>query len=101
VEEIRVTSEASSGLMSIEPVSRLALATPKTYFACGSRHHHVRYSFDLLDLSKNFAIRYVYGEMPPLKKVLKKLSVVDPRTVWQGEATEFTPWFAAPGSRSK
>jgi len=31
-----------------------------------------------------------------MKKVLKKLSVVDPRTVWRGEATEFTPWLAEP-----
>ena len=41
------------------------------------------------------------GEMPPLKKDLKELSLVDPRIIWRGEATEFTPWFAAPGSRSK
>jgi hypothetical protein len=36
------------------------------------------------------------GETAPMKKILKKLSVGDPRTVWRGEATEFTPWLAEP-----
>jgi hypothetical protein len=29
-------------------------------------------------------------------KILKKISVVGPRTVWRGEASEFTPWLAEP-----
>jgi hypothetical protein len=30
-----------------------------------------------------------------MKKGLNKMLVVDPRTVFRGEATKFTPWLAA------